>query len=79
MPFDLKRHEDGLNIRFLSIEDFRQPSGMIIMSMAQEDLPDCTQVFIKSKGVCHDGTTSSGVKEVVSPICLNKCREPVFA
>jgi hypothetical protein len=52
---------------------------MIIMPMAQEDLSYALQIFIQSEAVCHDGTTSSGVEEVVSPICLNKCREPVFS
>jgi hypothetical protein len=63
----------------LQFEDLRQPSGMIIMSMAQEDLLNGLQVFIKSKGVGYDGTAPSGVKQIVPPICLNKCREPVFA
>jgi len=51
---------------------------MIIMSMAQEDLADCSQVFIESKGVCHDGMPTARIKEVISSIRLDKSREPVF-
>ncbi len=60
-------------------EDLGEPSGMIIMAMAQEDLANGSQVFIESEGVGHDRIATSGIEEIISLIRLDKCGKPVFS